>query len=51
MTCDKRCTFSASPLNTFHFPANGRTRLFSSPDKQDLETIYEVNSSNDQLNQ
>jgi len=41
MTCDKRCNFS-TPLNTFHFPANGRARLFSSPDKQDLETIYEV---------
>jgi hypothetical protein len=41
MTCDKR-VFSA-PLNTFTFPVHGRARLFSSPEKQDLETIYEVN--------
>ena len=42
MTCDKRSAFSTS-TNTFQFPVNtGRTRLFSSPDKQDLETIYEV---------
>jgi hypothetical protein len=41
MTCDKR-VFS-TPLNTFTFPPNGRARLFSSPEKQDLETIYEVN--------
>lgn len=44
MTCDKRFNFSA-PLNTFTFPTptNGRARLFSAPEKQDLETIYEVN--------
>ncbi|CAF1504711.1 unnamed protein product [Adineta steineri] len=41
MTCDRRYTFSAS-ANTYTVPDNhGRARLFSSPDKQDLETIYE----------
>lgn len=45
MTCDNRSSFSPL-LNTFHFPVNnGRARLFSSPDKQDLETIYEVNKT------
>jgi hypothetical protein len=42
MTCDNRTT-SSTPLNIFTFPVTGRARLFSSPDKQDLETIYEVN--------
>jgi hypothetical protein len=41
MTCDKRYVFSA-PSSVFHFPPAGRPRLFSAPEKQDLETIYEV---------
>lgn len=42
MTCDRRSTFSL-PLNTFNFQTTGgRPRLFSTPEKQDLETIYEV---------
>lgn len=57
MTCDNRSNIIPSS-NTFNFPVNtGRARLFSTPDKQDLETIYENeanaasgNSTNDQTN-
>ena len=42
MSCDRRSTVSI-PVNTVNFPVTGRARLFSSSDKQDLETIYEVN--------
>jgi len=41
MTCDRRHTLFA-PVNTFNFTANDRSRRYSTPDKQDLETIYEV---------
>ena len=41
MTCDRRSTL-AGAIHSLTFPAHGRTRLFSTPEKQDLETIYEV---------
>ena len=44
MTCDRRNTLFA-PVNSFDFTANDRTRRYSTPEKQDLETIYEVNYS------
>ncbi|CAF3876074.1 unnamed protein product [Rotaria magnacalcarata] len=40
MTCDKRSTLTPA-LNTPNFLVNGRPRLFSTPEKQDLKTIYE----------
>ena len=42
MTCDRRHTLFA-PVNTFNFTTNDRLRRYSTPDRQDLETIYEVN--------
>ena len=41
MTYDRRNTLFA-PVNTFNFTTNDRIRRYSTPDKQDLETIYEV---------
>jgi len=41
MTCDRRNTLFA-PVNTFNFITNDRVRRYSTPDKHDLETIYEV---------
>ncbi|CAF1349833.1 unnamed protein product [Adineta steineri] len=41
MTCDRRNTLFA-PVNTFNFTSNDRVRRYSTPDKQDLETIYEI---------
>jgi hypothetical protein len=41
MNCDRRHTLFA-PVNTFNFTANDRVRRYSTPDRQDLETIYEV---------
>lgn len=41
MTCDRRNTLFA-PINTFDFTINDRVRRYSTSDKQDLETIYEV---------
>lgn len=42
MTCERRHTLFA-PVNTFNFTTNDRLRRYSTPDRQDLETIYEVN--------
>lgn len=41
MTYDRRHTLFA-PVNTFNFTTNDRIRRYSTPDKHDLETIYEV---------
>lgn len=42
MTYDRRNTLFA-PINTFDFTVNNdRARRYSTPDKHDLETIYEV---------
>jgi hypothetical protein len=45
MNGDRRNTLFA-PVNTFNFITTDRTRRYSTPDKQDLETIYEVNKNN-----
>lgn len=42
MTSDRRHTLFAPP-NTFSFSINDRIRRYSTSDKPDLETIYEVN--------
>jgi hypothetical protein len=44
MTYDRRNTLFA-PVNTFDFTTDDRARRYSSPDKPDLETIYEVNKT------
>ena len=49
MTCDRRHTLFA-PVNTFNFTTNDRSRRYSTPDKQDLETIYEVDRKSTRLN-
>jgi len=41
MPYDRRNTLFA-PVNTLNFTTNDRIRRYSTPDKQDLETIYEV---------
>ena len=41
MSYDRRYTLFA-PVNTFNFTANDRVRRYSTPERQDLETIYEV---------
>ena len=41
MTCDRR-TILSIPISTVNIPVHGRVRLFSTPEKKDLETIYEV---------
>ncbi len=45
MTYDRRNTLFA-PVNTLNFTTNDRIRRYSTPDKQDLETIYEVIKKN-----
>jgi hypothetical protein len=48
MNCDRRHTLFA-PINTFNFTTNDRVRRYSTPERQDLETIYEVNKKKNSI--